>query len=1243
MAESLFYSIGPFAGIIVNVKYYEAVVFGEMKKILVAVFLVFLLPFSLSVELGSIIEEAQSYSRQYENGEMNFLQLNVSMNFLRQKVYEEFFGKQFGSPDDLSEEDAFLFSLFRDTQAAYNAKNFEKLNSLMAQIESEFVLRQETEAIKMLNALRQAIDSSDFRKAEELGGKLEGLFREEKRNEEFSGWPREKVEELFGEPTSFQDRVWAENLKRDVRVKEPVAVWEKTVFEGTKVRTSFNAWPHLAEYSDKIVAYYWVDFESSLKNNATVPDPALVVSDVKQRALSFYDSGQGGEELAEIIVKNERAFEELLREKKGQCEQVMNGFFGSSNGTSRKIQWNASFFENDQLEVQWFLDETIDDQWHAFHSRFQLNPNPVGDHGFVSWDFDRESALNQSVQENMQELKLLLQSAKQDTIFQDWQSLMQRDFRISQYIEVLNEKANRKDLDFSVTELEAFLDSLFAEFAVGLVKEQVSVTDFEEQLFEDSRQRIDSYCSGESNWCGEGFSCFNAACVSAKGGNEACDNGIDDDSDNIVDCQDPDCIEFLACGRICEPVCGKENGCWQCNSDNCRQECDACGKCNDANPGNPQACNSACESCGTCTQFACPAVCDSCWGCENEYFGDGCFAECKPCDECNKENNADCSSACLSCNNCRHDAGSFQCEPPRVFDKQKGWCECVQQECPANHFLDYGTCSCVFQEPPQGQCEITCPSGEVPDFESCSCETVPVQETCSLVCPPESVLNTETCSCEQPQACTIECPEGQTLDLESCQCIDQAPEQENGNGQLNEFYPLFPSIATGFTVLGGFEDESGENENKGEKGTSSCENVSCSANQVCSSEKGWCECRKGFFDCDGDWLNGCESSTQCKPCQSDTDCALARCSEDRFSVESFNCTQGESWEETVAGFSFRGSCEKKTSGEVNGHIWFDLWGEKFEPLQSFRQQAYQKSEFEWCAKELAKNIKERLELQGSFNQNFLNWFFEVLVFGNQEQFAFQGEAIHLVYDAFQQNSERTANSLKCLGRTDWPKEFVPLNYSFETPSGKIRFWEELKTTNFWGENQQVMSPYLEAWFFPDKEEFKKILAEELEKEGPKGPSPVEIQMMRQNPEVMQKINNISNAFGGEAKILLSIKDNGEQVIGMLLSVNKDSLVRMDFSQQVSTDNDATISLSYDFFYDTMSTILKDLEGSQTIKPYWEQNQFEPPQIDDALIMIGLFSKIIFAIPTGQVQVEPVNAVPAVILTFVDMISLMQLK
>ncbi|MBI2598595.1 MAG: hypothetical protein HYW50_05385, partial [Candidatus Diapherotrites archaeon] len=575
-----------------------------MKKILSAIFLVFFASNVFSFELESALEQTKFFGAQYEDGTINYLQLKIYMNSLKERVYKEFFGENFFEQGQQSEKDLQLFNIFEQAEKSYHSGNFEELERLFDLAEAELINRGNSEGVKILNGIRKAVEEKDERKIEELAQQLDSLFREQKRQEEFAGWPMEKVEELFGKPTSFQDRVWVENLKRDVKIARPVPAWQKKVFDGKKITIALNAWPHLTEYSDGVVAYYWVDFDTSFKKEIIAVDKDAFLSEVKQKIESFYETGGGGQELAEFLVENERTFNQLIEQNKTECLQTILEFFDKPKGNSTKIRWSGTIASSAEKEAVWFLDEMINEEWHGFHSWIEIMPfRPQTEPEFES--FDKELVFNQTVEQNIQDFRSLVSTIKQNAVAGDTAGLIEKKYLLNEYLSVLTEKANGENFSFTIAELESLLEYLFNEHTTNFVKEQISATDFMETLFKVSEKKVNSFCRGESAWCGEGNSCFNAQCVSTKGGSESCDNGIDDDSDNTLDCEDPDCIEFLECGRACEPLCNQDNGCWQCSAENCREQCDVYGKCQESNKDNKGYCDEICEPCGNCTNSFC--------------------------------------------------------------------------------------------------------------------------------------------------------------------------------------------------------------------------------------------------------------------------------------------------------------------------------------------------------------------------------------------------------------------------------------------------------------------------------------------------------------------------------------------------------------------------------------------------------------------------------------------------------------
>jgi len=1140
---------------------------------------------------------------------------------------------------------------------------------------------------------------------EQIYDSLNKRVEEKLEEEEFikvRGWSEQEVRTALGEPSGMEKWVWVENQRKTMLLKNPMPRWEKVVFSGGKIKITLNAWPHVAIYGKEMYKFYWVDFELRFKRKEEAIDIEAIISDLKA-------SISNKQELVKKSVQFERTLGRYLEERKEECDSVLSGLLGTALGQEERIEWRGLLLESEQALAELVGEEFIDEHWHGFNLRIEgefRSKEKTETVQEIAGETDREKLFVQDAKALEQMLEQAVIAAKNSSSVND---LTNANFRMEVLSNVLSEKANREDDSYTVEEFYSFLEGLFNNYTTSFKRENIKETKYGLRLLEEKETRTEKHCQHEEKWCDSGFVCKNSnECINALGGNENCNNKIDDDGDGIIDCEDPDCIEFKDCHRACEPKC--KESCWPCNEQYCKQECNACGKCNEANPDNPRDCETQCSACGNCTQQYCVENCNVCWECENEIYGDGCYSKCKDCDKCWKENrgNEVCNPLCVECSGCRFDAGSFKCFQNQQFNRQTGNCECISgyNSCDnvwENGCETVGNCggeqmpepapvcgdgSCNASENSEN-CQQDCAAAPVIPTEECGNGTCGQGETCDncwqdcgkcqAVCGNANCEGDETstcpsdcgCSSSRLNACTDSetcvsaggvwcdnacnpagfvcavCGNGSCEERETCKnCQQDCGECESAQAQSIEKKPIF-NLITGWTILESIEFE--EEEPGGREKANpeeSCVNFTCPPNQYCNAENGWCECTKGWFDCDGDWLNGCESQKQCKQCNADSDCALTRCSEDRQRIDMFKCKAGGSWEEEKRIVELGGRCGTKSSGEKVWGIWIDARGEGFEDFHLLKEQLHKSlGDDEWCKSELEFAIKERQELESSLNQEFVGWFFEKFVKQNPREFEFQEEMIWAVFESFQRNAEQTARALSCLDRTDWPSGVKPVKISFNSPNGKIEFWEEFKTTSFFEkENQTVLTPYMKLWIFPNREKFKKLFKEktmEQIEEGKFGPAPNEKEKMRQNKQVMDTINRISNFYGGEAKIVLQINDDGQVVLNQLLTINPDELVNMNIVEEKPADTDATIRINYDFFYDLMSTLIKEAKGADIIRPYWEEKELGPegPKIDDAVIMIRIFTSIIAGIFTGQVSVDPIFEAPRVIMTLGDLMSL----
>ena len=408
----------------------------------------------------------------------------------------------------------------------------------------------------------------------------------------------------------------------------------------------------------------------------------------------------------------------------------------------------------------------------------------------------------------------------------------------------------------------------------------------------------------------------------------------------------------------------------------------------------------------------------------------------------------------------------------------------------------------------------------------------------------------------------------------------------------------------------------------------------CQENQHCDEERGHCMCDEGFDDCDGYWGNGCESEKsegRCEGCEDDSDCIQDVCAPwDMKHVINFGCVQGPTWEEETGVIFFGGGCNFLPTGVVESYMGFDAWGDSFDQVQWY-QEATQQLDRHWCDYQLEHLTKQRIELQKSYNQEFLEWFFDEYVNSNVEQWDKYSGGIYDVYWKFVDNSRETNRNLRCLNLNKFPSEYEMVNeIEYESENGHVRFWEEKAIVD----GVEIFSPFMQVWVFPPKEFIKEDFRRAMEEgtmPGPPenkelGPSPAEIKEAKEDKKFMEEITEISDDFGGSADFLITINDEDEILYKAMLTINPEIIFRFEVKDIVG-EPDVTISVDFDFMYGIIEDIEKHMELE---RPPWDERPRMREKIKGAVDKGKMIVKITGAIATGKIKIKPLSAVGKVI-------------
>ncbi|MBI5061308.1 MAG: hypothetical protein HZB67_03260, partial [Candidatus Aenigmarchaeota archaeon] len=354
------------------------------------------------------------------------------------------------------------------------------------------------------------------------------------------------------------------------------------------------------------------------------------------------------------------------------------------------------------------------------------------------------------------------------------------------------------------------------------------------------------------------------------------------------------------------------------------------------------------------------------------------------------------------------------------------------------------------------------------------------------------------------------------------------------------------------------------------------------------------------------------------------DCAEDRCAPWGNVVQQFACFSGEERLEIRGAVRAIGTCRFYPTKRMEGGVSFDMWGEPFEMLYPIKEQTEREMGTEWCSRELENNIRERVEIQNSFTDDSIKWFFEEYVPSSPSEWEKHIGGIYDSYWRIVNNDQAVVENLLCTGNDKLPEEYKPIDVTYDTEFGSVRIWEVETTTDFFGKRTKILSPYMQIWVFPPKEFIKKEFQEAMETGMMPGPggnakpelSPSEIEEAKKDKALMNLVNSLSSKYGGEAKFLLNIVDGDEVVFNALVTINPEIIMKIEPMKTYEGDYDAKVTFDYNFFYSLISTSEKEVRGGQTEYPPWEK---EGLKIGD--MIKGVFDgiKMWFMITSGTIS------------------------
>ncbi len=397
---------------------------------------------------------------------------------------------------------------------------------------------------------------------------------------------QEQLESIFGEPTQMTKWVWVEGEEREKRLDKEIPAWEKIIFDGKKIQVWLNAFPSLfkrgpdMEERDTPIEEGTLIYRLHLRTEFKTPEEEFDISEkistIKSLAEKFNSdpSENNAEELAKESINVERKFEFNMRQKGGECIDIMQNIFGSENRreTQKLFVQEITMHEGENFEAIARLEMCEECEWNWININLRIEgrgpsfkmPENANNREIES----RERYKNMNFEDFEREAKELVEQIKSLLEKGDYRSANSLNNKFWVLNEAWNEKANnvwdqvnqifeKKRESLSEEEMQKFNENY------GWLKEEKARRDMVKQLMtENFEKRKAFYNELFADYDKKEFNYeqieFEKRLVEEfkEFGEELCNNGKDDNNNGEIDCGEAQCG-----GKICgKEIVKKENG-----------------------------------------------------------------------------------------------------------------------------------------------------------------------------------------------------------------------------------------------------------------------------------------------------------------------------------------------------------------------------------------------------------------------------------------------------------------------------------------------------------------------------------------------------------------------------------------------------------------------------------------------------------------------------------------------------------
>ncbi|MEK6926264.1 MAG: hypothetical protein AABW50_03215 [Nanoarchaeota archaeon] len=1185
---------------------------------------------------------------------------------------------------------------------------------------------------------------------------------------------QDQIKEVLGEPIRETKWVWVEKEEREKKIDSPAPIWEKVIFDGRKIQIRLNAFPSIfneisqearerirelegegnfdeaeklrKQGSGEDTLVYRLNFQIDFKRPDQQLDIKSKIEDIKYLAETFNadSSSSNAESLAKASVNVEKLFWNSFKQDNKECRAYMTDLFGSENlrQTMNTIANEIIFYEGENFEAKIRLEMCDDCEWNWINMNMWIEGRGPGfktPKGISNFQESPDNFKGMSEESYKSETEKLISDIKSSLESGNYGQSMSYQNKLMMLTNAWNEQANDvwKQLD---VEFQSKTSSMTEEQRNEYYSNYGWLKDEQEKRKKAAELRKQNYERRKAFYLGifSGYEKkefyyeqeeFEKRLVEEfkERGEEICNNNVDDNQNEQVDCSDSQCGGKI-CGKqtkaIAEGNITKEASVdLYCIAGSCQEREEIVVERNESVCGNHICEEGEFSSANLSQGLLCPEDCSICpqyepIECSGKIIFSGkdlngcplepiCLNETESC-----ISDEDCLDPLCGDSSCVEGACQVvsleECREPECVDGQERIIHCQEQDlfagiCVGGLWQETGL---ECQEPIEIQEEVA-EEGVEREVKGEIFEEAVVGNECEAVS--DCGNSNDVCSNGRcvtlPQIVEEEIREEQQAEREvqeeneefpieeqpqnDQEIVEEEQETEESGAQPEEtpatgsvIFGLFRnimkstgSIITGFDTEGGAQDSSGSSgsqdlqESSGGSSQDSPQGDTSQQGDTFQQESGntegqnqdqnfeenrqednWDErqddqedrerddqrrrenecndrCERECYDieirpcveecifekCGQNFdCNVDETKTNCESsCKSEVDInsCVDNCDEKCMKGEqTWKEPEREEHKEEKGVFTVGGGC-KTSQGNTEAFMWFGGWGDPFERIQPLKNKYYQGGDSDWCKWDLENLEKQRKEFEDSFNQEFINWFFEKYLSSSAEDWEQHVSGLFELYWKDVDISRETAFKMNCLEENKIPEYNLIGPVTYESDYGKLEFWEELQVAELPEIGEvTLVTPYMKLWILPSenviKHEMKKA-AKEHRFPGSKdnevksnGLTEEEKRMIRQDKGFMEKINELAGKYGGSFDGAVQIVDfeTNEVVYNMYVSINEQDIMSLSpMPVEELPETDTIIQADFDIIYDIILTEEKEMNGERIESPPWARQGIKPAQ------------------------------------------------